>query len=203
MRKRNETKTPTLDFPPNFDWNRNNNFVPRMIDGAALELLAQSFLRNDTAFQHLLRQCKKKWIVVLVLGAHTANLSLYDPADVDDPLRKPLSSNLTAPHTVFFETDRHCALNRIAPARRELIATARPFLQADRLLKPTEIALLLTLEQAAANAQFESELKVDPEGDQEMVRMAAETTQRTSTPKLSRSEIQAMGQDLFSDLPVR
>lgn len=200
MRNRNDPKPLTFAFPPSYDWHSAHVFVPRVSEGPELDALAQTLLRNDNAFQHLLRQCKKRWIVALTLGAHTATIAIYDPVDVDDPLRKPLSSNLNPAMTSVFETDRYSEMKRLTPERQELVAGARPFLHAERLLKPNEVALLQTLEQANNRQQFDTPLKVDPQGDLEFIRQAETAAGR---PRLTQQEIAAMGQELFGDLPVK
>lgn len=139
----------TVDFPVSFDWftHKTHAFKPREISEDARWTTTYAFLNSDAAFQHLLRQCKKSWLVAVTFGQDTVALRLFDPAVVDDPSTRPISASINRERTVCVEVSRDGRTRRmdIKPVdveRAERAYHTGAFLHSARCLRPEEVALL-------------------------------------------------------------
>lgn len=178
-----------VSFPTNYGWISHNShaFRPRECDEAAKQLIAATLVRNDTHIRHLLRQCQDRWIFVVTVGQETIYLNIYDPKEVRDPHRKPLtSSSVNRARAVFLEIDRNLELRQLDPAEIDQVMTTAPFLYSSRSLKPSEIRICDSLQRSLAPEALSStskdEDRLPPSSDEEEALESMQTSIPSSDP---------------------
>lgn len=135
-------------FPTNYGWvtSEGRNYRPRKCDRTVYRRLCEAFMKMDGDFIHLLRSCPDTWIISIVLGHTSVYMNVYDPAVVDDP-RAPQRSQSLADAT-FFEVNRLMEFERLTVERIEQVKHTHPMFYAARDLKPQDIKVLDSMQQA-------------------------------------------------------
>lgn len=147
-------KYPT--FPRNHGWvcSGMHNFKPRDVNDATLQMLAETLIKGDKKFEHLLRECKDSWIVSITIGKDTLHIRLYDPKDVDGGTNQVLSTSLNLARTAFIEINRNKDIRKLDVTRIQRVLTTAPFMYAERCLHPDEVRICDVLERAAAGEVY-------------------------------------------------
>lgn len=129
-------------FATNYNWVTSNmsGYKPRDVTDAIRNMLCETLVRNDTAFRQVLRQCKEKWILAVTLGKDTIALKIYDPEEVSQSHKHPMSSSVVRRLTSFFEIDRKLDIRQLTTEEVDAVMRTAPMLYADRALKPDEVS---------------------------------------------------------------
>lgn len=130
-------------FPTNYGWTTTSmhSYKPRDVNAAVKKMIAETLIKGDKKFEHVLRQCQTSWILAITVGKDVLHLRIYDPADVDGGTNKVLSTSLNLPRTHFLEINRNKDIRELSAERLERVVLTAPILYADRCLRPEEIRL--------------------------------------------------------------
>jgi hypothetical protein len=168
-------KHPT--FPVNYGWVTSTapGYRPRNCSAEVQQRLCEIFLRSDSDFVHLLRQCTGSWIVTVVLGKTSVYLNIYD-TDVVDDLSLPTRSQSLPEATCFFEVNRLMNLHPISEERQRRVRQRHPMFYAQRTLRQqdikqldaSELAMTGDIGQAKAEATVGNLLEEIREAEQEV-----------------------------------
>ena len=145
------------EFPVSYDWisNTSRMYAPRGADENTRRVQVEALLRADKQFQHLLRQCRDKWIVAVTIGRHTVQIQIYDPANLHKPREQRLSSSVNLLQSTVVQIDRNGIMSSMSRDDIEAAVMTYPMLYADRSLRPQEIAMLDGVETSMVAAQVQ------------------------------------------------
>lgn len=137
-------------FAPNYGWITNDThaFRPRDTTPEIRAMIVETLLKNDKAFEHVLRQAKNGWYIAATLGKDTLYLRIYDMAQVNDPTTPVVSTSLNMERTAFVQVtmaDKTPEYRTVDPEVVCRMLRTAPISYATRTLKPSEVHMCDTL----------------------------------------------------------
>ena len=134
---------PTPHFPNNYSWTQpDNGYRPRPISERNRALVAQTLLRMDKDFIHLLRGCPTSWYVGVTVTQDRVELKIYDPEEVNDPNAVPRSWAPRTDQAGFLEVNKSQLFRELTAEERDRVLHTHPRFYSGRYLRPIEITML-------------------------------------------------------------
>ncbi len=137
-----------VDFAPHYNWTSHKAGLhrPRQMSNETRQTVIATLLRADRAFLDLVhKQCKGRWAVAVRLDMDNLRMSLFDMDELNQPRRRPLARLMDYDNAFLASVDHTAVFTQLRPEEREAVLTIRPFLYADRALKPSERTMISDL----------------------------------------------------------
>lgn len=133
-------------FPVTNAWltNHAQAYKPRDISSATMTALARKLLEEDKPFHHLLRQCKTRWYLSVLVGQTTLSMDIY----LDDPKSAGLISEASyRKRSVFLKVNRGLQFETVEAETVQRLRKQIPATYSIRHLRSSEVAVCDTLTQ--------------------------------------------------------
>lgn len=137
-----------VDFAPHYNWTSHKAMVhrPRQLSNETRQTIIGTLLRADRQFLDLIHgQCKGRWAVAVRLDMGNLRMSLFDMDELKQPRHRPLARLMDYDDAFLVAVDHSATFTELRPEEREAVLTIRPFLYADRALKPSEQTIIANL----------------------------------------------------------